>query len=430
MQTSSGHDGAIWGRLGRDAGSILLLAGLCVAAYLPAFNNGFISDDYIILDRLDPLRHNLLYLFSVPPECFRLTSYVFIGILRFLFGYHPAWFYAANLMLHMVNSILLWKLLARVTQSPGIGFLAAVLFASLQGHQEAIMWLAAMNETLLGLCVLCLLLCWVRGRFGWGSFAYVAALFSKESAVVCFALLPLLERRLKGAFRWHRGYLVMLAITASFGILFSYLATDNFMIGTGSYAFGFQALPVLLISLHRLMFPWIYLAMILHLVRHQGLGGLKSAGWGLGFAAIALLPYIFLTYQIHVTSRQEYLASMGSAWALAVLIQLLDSRVLRRAFILVFIAANIGYIWIKDKQFEQRAAPTNRLIEQMKAHTPQDLAIVDFPANPWIAKITTRMVPGWRPEMIHVDPPPSECAACLALRWNPHTERYDELARR
>jgi hypothetical protein len=429
MQNALDADANKWGRLRSDIGAILFLAGLCVAAYLPSFNNGFISDDYVILGRLDSLQHDFLYLCSIPPECFRLTSYVFFGILRYLFGYHAEWYYAFNLLLHFVNSVLLWKLLTRVTRSSQLGFLAAVLFAAIQGHQEAIMWLAAMNETLLGLCLLVCLLLWEKGLPAWGSLPYVAGLFSKESAIVFLALLPLLERRSRGSLRCHRGYLLLLGISGAFGILFYLLTAENFMLGTGTYAFGFQAVPVFLVSLHRLMFPWVYLAIILRLLRHRRWHDLKPAGWGLSFAAIALLPYIFLTYQVHVASRQEYMASMGIAWALAILIQGLDSRVMRTTFIFTFIVANIGYIWIKDKQFEQRAAPTNRLIEQLKSHAPQDVAIIDFPANPWIAKNAARMVPGWQPEMIHVDPPASECSTCLGLRWDPRNESYSEIHR-
>ena len=81
------------------------------------------------------------------------------------------------------------------------------------------------------------------------------------------------------------------------------------MLGAGTYALGWHAVPVFMLSMHRLMFPWIYAAVIFQLVQRRGLEDIKSAGWGLGVAAIALLPYIFLTYQNHVTSRQEYLAS-------------------------------------------------------------------------------------------------------------------------
>ena len=292
------------------------------------------------------------------------------------------------------------------------------------------MWLAAMNETLLGLCLLVCLLLWQKGHAVWSALSYLAALFSKESALMLLGLLPLLDWWGKGAIRFQRTYLLILAPSAAFMVLFYSLARNNFMLSHGFYSVGLHAASVFLISLHRLMFPWLYLAFGFHLIRRRGLSVLRSAGWGLGFGVIALLPYIFLTYQNHVTSRQEYVASMGTLWALAVLIRGLDSRRLRSVLILVFLVANIGYIWIKDRQFEQRAAPTNRLIEQLRAHAPQDLAIFRFPANSWIAKNTSFMVPGWRPEMIHVDPTAPECAGCLELRWDPLKETYEVLTPR
>ena len=37
----------------------LVLGILCFIAYLPALNNGFISDDYVILERLRALHENV-----------------------------------------------------------------------------------------------------------------------------------------------------------------------------------------------------------------------------------------------------------------------------------------------------------------------------------------------------------------------------------
>lgn len=430
MQGSAIHESMNSDWLQKNWAVILFLAGLCVLAYLPAFNNGFISDDYVILGRLDSLQYDVLFLFQVPPECFRLTSYLCFGILKFFFGYHAAWYYAFNLLIHLINAILLWKLLTRVTRSSQVAFLAAAFFASIQGHQEAIMWLAAMNETLLGLCLLACLHLWDRDLYGLGALVFFVGLFSKESALVFLALLPLLAWRSKGSVRFHRGYALVLGIAAAFAFLFHRLSSSNFMISAGTYAFSFRAVPVLLLSMHRLMFPWIYLAIVLYLAQRRGWKELQSAVWGLAFAAIALLPYIFLTYRNSVTSRQEYLASMGIVWALAVLIHGLGNQQLRRAFILVFLVTNIATIWVKDRQFEQRAVPTNRLIEQLKERTPQNIAIFDFPANPWIAKIAARLAPGWRAEMIYVDPAPSDCPACPALRWDPGTSQYYEINRK
>jgi hypothetical protein len=406
----------------------LFVASLCVLAYLPAFNNGFISDDYVILGRLDSLRHDPFFLFNEPPECFRLTSYLCFGILRFIFGYHAAWYYGFNLLLHIANSLLVWKLASRLSGSAQSGMLAAVLFATVQGHLEAIMWLAAMNETLLGFFLLSCLVLWETRRTVHSLFPYVAALFSKESALMLIGLLPLFDRLSEN--REHQArrrisYCLIVLISIAFLALFFALVARNFMLNAGTYAFGFHAVPVFLLSMHRLLFPWVYLAVAILLAQRVRLKPVGSVLHGLGFAGVALAPYIFLTYQNHITSRQEYMASVGIAWSLAILVQGFKARSWRTAFVLAFVVVNIGYIWIKkDADFEQRAAPTNRLIEILRDTPPQDLYLTDFPGNSWIAKNTSRLVPGWKTEFIHVNETSPPTGGGMQFYWNPVASSY------
>lgn len=197
------------------------------------------------------------------------------------------------------------------------------------------------------------------------------------------------------------------------------------MVSTGTYKLGFHAVTVFLLSMHRLLFPWVYLAIIIHFAGHGTPKHIKDASWGLGFAAIGLLPYIFLTYQNHVTSRQEYLASIGIVWFLAVLIHACDKRFLRRSFIVAFIIVNAGYIWLrKDAQFENRAAPTGKLMEVLRTCEPQNLVIQGFPGNPWIARNTGQMVPGWNRNLIHADEPAPKDHQWLTLKWDPKKNSY------
>jgi len=407
----------------------LQVAALCVLAYLPAFNNGFISDDYVILGRLDSLRHDPFCLFNEPPECFRLTSYICFGILRFFFGYHAAWYYGFNLILHLANSLLVWKLVSRLSGSAQSGMLAAMFFATVYGHQEAIMWLAAMNETLLGFFLLSCLVMWETRRTAYSVFPYVAALFSKESALMLIGLLPWFDRLSEN--REHQArrrfaYCLIVLVSIAFLALFFVLVAGNFMLTAGTYVFGFHAVLVFLLSMHRLLFPWVYLAVAILLAQKLPLQSIGSAALhGLGFAGVALVPYIFLTYQNHITSRQQYMASVGIAWSLAILVQSFKARSWRTVFVLAFVVANIGYIWIKkDAHFEQRAAPTNELIEILRDTPPQDLYLIDFPSNPWIAKNTSRLVPGWKTEFIHVNETLPQPAASLQFRWDPIAGSY------
>ena len=308
--------------------------------------------------------------------------------------------------------------------SPRVAVLGSMIFAVGQSPQEAMMWLAGMNESLLALFMLTALLLWIRKKFLWSSLACIAALFSKESGIVILLFLPLtIFTAVRRLFR-QRQILYIAIPSLIFAVLFLLSISSNPLVGQGLYALGMHGLLVWLKSTHRLLFPWFYLAILLWLIARRGQWP-SGAVTGLAWMAAALIPYIFLTYQDHVPSRHTYLASIGLAWALAVIAEEIRIPKLRTALIAAFIVVNIGYLWIvKDRQYEQRAAPTASLIEQLQSHPPGPILIDGFPLNPWIAKMTTRMVPGWDPQMIQVNEQDASCSGCLKLRWDPKTERY------
>src|SRR2546425_9541625 len=87
---------------------------LPVIAYAPALNNGFIADDYVILQRVDLMKVRPLYLFRVPPENFRFVSYSIFAFLKSVVGYDARFFYAVNIAIHVVNIMLFRQLLSFV----------------------------------------------------------------------------------------------------------------------------------------------------------------------------------------------------------------------------------------------------------------------------------------------------------------------------
>jgi hypothetical protein len=237
--------------------------------------------------------------------------------------------------------------------------------------------------------------------------------------------VDLCDYSMAGKVKFRRHYWYLIVPTLVFSILFIYLMSRNVMLTHGLYAFKAHAFLVLVRSFHRLVFPWLYVA-ILVFVLHERRGPPPALGTGIAWMAIGLLPYIFLTYQNHVPSRHEYLASMGLVWALAVLLDNLSSARWRQTFVIAFIVINITYLWlVKDAQFEQRASPTTQLLDHLRANPPGRLLITDFPLNPWIAKMTARLAPGWQPEMLAIDESVESCNDCRKLRWNPKTENYE-----
>src|SRR5947199_6767306 len=163
---------------------VLAVAALCIAAYACCLNNGFISDDYENLRLAEGLKSDFWYLFKSPPLNFRMTSFLAYAMLDRLFAQHYEFFYTANIFLHFINCLLLWKLLLVLGRHAGEAYLAAILFAVFQGPQEGVMWVAALNETLLGSFVLSTFVLWFRGHYFISAISLLLALFSKESAAI------------------------------------------------------------------------------------------------------------------------------------------------------------------------------------------------------------------------------------------------------
>src|SRR5438046_8684401 len=63
------------------------------------------------------------------------------------------------------------------------------------------MWIAAMNETLLGSFVLSTLVLWFRGHYLVSAIFLLLAFLSKESAAIAALVIPLI--------RWQRGEIVL-----------------------------------------------------------------------------------------------------------------------------------------------------------------------------------------------------------------------------
>src|SRR6266849_717710 len=96
----------------------LLLCALTFVVYRPAWNGGFLWDDdaYIVNNGLltapDGLRR-IWFSFDSPSQYFPLT-YTSFRIERALWGLNPAGYHVVNVLLHVANALLVWRLLSRL----------------------------------------------------------------------------------------------------------------------------------------------------------------------------------------------------------------------------------------------------------------------------------------------------------------------------
>ncbi len=386
------------------------LAALAVVAYLPSTFLPFIADDYlqILLGRdygpssgWGKVASDVLYRS-------RETSLIMTYWTERLFGVHPAAYNWSSVLVHVLNTWLVFGL----GMSRRIGFrvaaVAAAFFAIYEGHQEAVIWYAALPELLVFLFSLASVLAWLLwvksdGRkWGWwlaSLAAFVVAIYSKEPGVVVIPLVVLLSLA-EGARRrlllWVLPF-VAIAIPYAWGI-FAASAT-HLHLNDGTFSVHAPVLKVLWNSSVRLFWFWGLLSLIAlaawRVREHAKLVALAAA-----WIVITFGPYVFLTYMPRVPSRHTYFASAGLSLIVAAAFLAARERFQPRwrwapaALALVIFAHNCGYLWIvKQRQYAERAEPTERLL-QFAQSRPGPIYVHKFPYSVLIAEFAVKVALG------------------------------------
>lgn len=341
-------------------------------AYLPFLGLPFISDDYtqIRVARAYGPPSGWGELAADPLYRCRATSLLLTAAVDSMFGLSPLAHNFTGHSLHVLNTLLvgalgLWRRIGFAVSLP-----AALFFAVYEGHQEAVVWNAALPELLVFAFSALTLLAWVqwlqtgRDRYAWAAAAaYLFALYSKESAVV---LLPFL------ALAWwietphRRAPLLLLAcwtaVTIAYAAAIFSASASHLHLNDGTFSLSAPFPLTAGRSLMRMLWIWGVAALVVLAVRRRLQG---TAALALGWVFAALLPYSFLSYMDRVPSRHTYLAAaglallVGAAWnALPV------RRRLAGGLVCALLAHNVGYLWMRKlPQFERRAAATQRFLD-------------------------------------------------------------------
>jgi tetratricopeptide (TPR) repeat protein len=200
------------------AGLILIIAAVLLA-YIPAMRAGFVwDDDAYVTD--NPLLVDSDGLFRIwftqdsPSQYFPMVFTSF-QLEHKIWGLNPAGYHVTNIILHIINVILLWLLLRRL--SIPAAWLAAAVFALHPVNVESVAWITERKNVLMALFSLSSLLVWLRfvnlsneSKKAWPSYIlslllYAFALFSKTTACTMPAALLLvlwLKRTRIDAKRW------------------------------------------------------------------------------------------------------------------------------------------------------------------------------------------------------------------------------------
>ena len=149
----------------------LLVALLTGAAYLPTFGNGFVNLDDPLYVTANPwvrqgiTRAGLAWALAanVANNWHPLTLFSHLLDVQ-LFGLAAAGHHGTSLLLHAANSLLLFRVLRRMTGATWRSAAVAALFAVHPAHVESVAWVAERKDVLSALF-------WILAMGAWGEYA-------------------------------------------------------------------------------------------------------------------------------------------------------------------------------------------------------------------------------------------------------------------
>ena len=183
-----------------DALAVLGLALMVVVCYFPALSAGFVWDDRNVAEQ--PVLHKASGLLNVwlSPGDIKYEGhywplvYTSFWLEHKLWGLAPLGYHLVNVLLHVVNCVLVWRLLQRLAV-PGAWVIAAV-FAVHPLHVESVAWVIERKDLLSALFYLTAVLTWIRfvetpgwRRYGLALALFTAGLLSKSVVVTLPAAL-------------------------------------------------------------------------------------------------------------------------------------------------------------------------------------------------------------------------------------------------
>lgn len=358
------------------------LAGLSLLAYWRSLSLPLIADDYlqIQLGRDYGPAASWPALAADPLYRSRATSILMTYWTELAFGLSTLAFNLTGLAVHILNTWLIFAAGAWRRIGWRAAFVAAAFFAVYEGHQEAVIWYAALPELLVfffSLSALILWIFWLKHRrpllYLAPVGAFLLALLSKESAVAIVPLLALAARVETRSWNWlpHWMPFVLLAAADAAAIFLGHGGNQHFQDGTFSLHAPFW--KVWGVSMGRLFWFIGFAAIAAILSWKQFHRRWRMIAPALAWTAITLLPYCFLTYMPRIPSRHTYLASAGLSLIVAAGFLGLQERCwLRRTWLPPAIAAililgNCTYLWTrKYAQYAARAEPTERVIRSAR----------------------------------------------------------------
>ena len=186
---------------------ITLIIILTALSYINTLNNSFVYDDntYVVENRQIRSVSNIpkAFISSYPPDSkgqglYRPLVTVSYIIDYALWGLNPKGFHLANIIFHILTSIIVYLLALEIIKTQWPSAVVGIVFALHPVHTEAVTWVVGRAEVMAGLFYFLAFLFYIKAvnlpffknrQFIFSNIFYFLALLSKEIAITLPILL-------------------------------------------------------------------------------------------------------------------------------------------------------------------------------------------------------------------------------------------------
>ncbi len=353
--------------------SSLIVAVVVLVSYYPSVRVGFLGDDWWFLGKAasKSLPDYLVFYFDPGAQIFwyRPLYGILLLIEYALFGSSPEGYHVVQLLLHLVNCLLLFVIVWRISKRWRLAWLAALFYAVLPVYSSAVFWVAVQDPLAMVFFLAAVMFWFIYLQSGkrwyyWLTFgAYVLALLGKETNFFLPMMLFLLDwwfaRRTADKIALIRRYSPFIFVLLVYLLIEKQVQANAYFPNRWGYSLGFHVIENGLHYLALLAFPWeldppasyLWLLFILVVLIAVGLKLRNRLFVLLGIATLLAIAPAVAFPTIFFSPRYLYAAAMVSAILMALFFEAVWTRSsLRPAVRVIYSVLAIVFVLLNSAQ--------------------------------------------------------------------------------
>lgn len=218
---------------------VFLILGIFIF-FGPLLFLNFSQDDFycLLISRTKDIKD--FFIFFTPEHSFITSHYnfyrplstqLYFGLMQKIFGLNPFYFHLASLIVHVLNTFLVYKLAKEFTKNFKISLLAAFIFGINQSLAVSIGWASNSQELLVTTFILLGLLFFKKRRDFTSLILFILALLSKETAItfpVVLFFMTFLDGKKKDLLRIIPFVIVLIFYLYMHFVKFHFVQTESY----------------------------------------------------------------------------------------------------------------------------------------------------------------------------------------------------------